>query len=447
MCHRAILLVPFFGAALAAQTATDLSRVLERLDTLETQNRNLLAEIKALRQEVAASRGETAGGRMPETPPLEERVAVQERRIEEQAQAKVEASQRMPVQLTGMVLFNAFHNGRRSGDSQYPVVAGARPNSSNAGASLRQTLIGFKFNGPEVFAGGKVSGSLMMDLFEQSSDSSYQGIRLRTGSINIDWKTRSLMVGQDKPIIAPRDPSSLAQVGVSPLTGAGNLWLWQPQIRFEQRINFREELGARLQLGVYQTSETSANTPAAFVSTLERSRPALEGRFEVWRKFEGGRRIEIAPGFHVSNTHVAGVTVPSRAFSLDWLVQPFEKFELSGAFYRGENIANLGAIRQGFTILGTGRAIAIRGSGGWAQLSYAATKRLTINLFDGQHDDNAHDLRGNGIDKNHNYGANAIYRLAPNILFSFEGSQVRTRYVSSGTRLNNHYDLALAYLF
>ncbi|MDQ6698761.1 MAG: hypothetical protein M3Z36_01090 [Acidobacteriota bacterium] len=443
MCRRAILLVPFLGAALAAQTTTDLRQVLERLDTLEAQNRNLLEEIRALRQEVAASRGETTA----ETPPLEERVAVQERRIEEQAQAKVEASQRMPVQLTGMLLFNAFHNGGRSGDSQYPVVAGARPKSSNAGASLRQTLIGFKFNGPEIFAGGKVSGTIMMDLFEQSSDSSYQGIRLRTGSINIDWKTRSLMIGQDKPIIAPRDPSSLAQVGVSPLTGAGNLWLWQPQIRFEQRVNFGEQMGARLQVGAYQTSETSANPPAVFASTLERSRPGLEGRFEIWRKFEGGRRIEIAPGFHASDTHVVGVTVPSRAFSIDWLIQPFEKLEFSGAFYREENLANLGTIRQGFTILGPGSAIAIRGAGGWAQLSYVATKRLTFNLFDGQHDDNVHDLRGNGIDKNRNYGANLIYRLAPNVLFSFEGSQVRTRYVSSGTRLNNHYDLALAYLF
>ncbi len=443
MCHRAILLVPFLGAALAAQTSNELRQVLERLDTLESQNRNLLAEVKALRQEVAAARGETT----EESPPLEERLSVQERRIEEQAQAKVEASQRMPVQLTGMVLMNAFHNGRRSGESQYPVVAGARPNSSNAGASLRQTLIGFKFHGPEVFAGGKVSGSLMMDLFEPSSDASYPGIRLRTGSINLDWKTRSLMIGVDKPIIAPRDPSSLAQVGISPLTGAGNLWLWQPQIRFEQRIAFGERTGARLQLGVYQTSETSAATPSAFASTLERSRPGLEGRFEIWRKFEGGRRIEIAPGFHVSNTHVAGITVPSRAFSLDWMIQPFEKFEFSGAFYRGENIANLGALRQGFTILGPGRAIAIRGTGGWAQLSYAATRRLTFNLFDGMHDDNGHDLRGNGNDKNQNYGANAIYRLASNILFSLEGSQVRTKYLGLGTRLNNHYDVALAYLF
>ena len=38
---------------------------------------------------------------------------------------------------------------------------------------------------------------------------------------NIDWNNTSLMLGQDKPIISPRDPDSLAQVGFSPLTGAG----------------------------------------------------------------------------------------------------------------------------------------------------------------------------------------------------------------------------------
>jgi hypothetical protein len=40
-----------------------------------------------------------------------------------------------------------------------------------------------------------------------------------------------------------------------------------------------------------------------------------------------------------------------------------------------------------------------------------------------------------------------VYKLAPNILAAFEASQTRTDYISSGLRLNNHYDLALAYLF
>jgi len=52
-----------------------------------------------------------------------------------------------------------------------------------------------------------------------------------------------------------------------------------------------------------------------------------------------------------------------------------------------------------------------------------------------------------GIGKNQAYGVNLIYRLAPNVLVSLETTQVRTSYLGSGNRLNNHYDLALAYLF
>ena len=46
------------------------------------------------------------------------------------------------------------------------------------------------------------------------------------------------MVGLEKPIFNPREPSSLAQVGISPLTGTGNLWLWLPQVRVEQDFAF-----------------------------------------------------------------------------------------------------------------------------------------------------------------------------------------------------------------
>ena len=60
-------------------------------------------------------------------------------------------------------------------------------------------------------------------------------IRLRTAAVAIDWDSRTLMAGQDKPIFAPRNPDSLAQIGVAPLAGSGNFWFWEPQARFEQR--------------------------------------------------------------------------------------------------------------------------------------------------------------------------------------------------------------------
>jgi hypothetical protein len=82
-------------------------------------------------------------------------------------------------------------------------------------------------------------------------------IRVRTATVQIDWKNTSIVAGQDKPIVSPREPDSLAQVQVSPLTGAGNLWLWQPQVRVDQRFYFGQQAGLTAQVGVYETSEPS----------------------------------------------------------------------------------------------------------------------------------------------------------------------------------------------
>ena len=45
------------------------------------------------------------------------------------------------------------------------------------------------------------------------------------------------------------------------------------------------------------------------------------------------------------------------------------------------------------------------------------------------------------------FGGNLYFRIAPNVLMGPEISQLRTVYLGQGTRRNNHYDLALAYLF
>src|SRR4029079_8182070 len=88
-----------------------------------------------------------------------------------------------------------------------------------------------------------------------------------------------------KPILSPREPDSLAQVGVSPLTAAGNLWLWQPQARVEQRFHFGERTTFRAPGGVFQTSESFPAVPTEYRDSLASARPAGEGRFELAHDF------------------------------------------------------------------------------------------------------------------------------------------------------------------
>ena len=137
----AALLLP---AALCAQSRPDMQQILERLQKLEDQNREMMAEIHALREALAGAPTAPQAAQVP--PPsgpeptpdthLDERVAVNEQRIKDQDQSKVEAEHKLPIRLSGMLLFNAFTNGRNGGGQEYPVVAAATPGASPSDGGL-----------------------------------------------------------------------------------------------------------------------------------------------------------------------------------------------------------------------------------------------------------------------------------------------------------------------
>jgi len=168
---------------LGAQTPTQISGILERLDRLEKENQALTEEVKALRAKLEGPEPDAAapvptGGSTAAEAPLEEQVRVQDRRIEEQAQSKVEASQRFPIRVTGMALFNAYENSRQSSGSEYPVTA-STPGQAAAGATLRQTILGLDYRGPTAVWGATVHGSVYMDFFPTANNGA---LRMRTAA-------------------------------------------------------------------------------------------------------------------------------------------------------------------------------------------------------------------------------------------------------------------------
>ena len=203
-----------------AQEIPQLQEVLIRLDRLEKDNQALVEEVRALRRELAAAMPSVPGAVPPGSPPpeavaqagpsaqapLDETRAVEQSRIEEMAATKVEASQKFPIRLTGMALFNAYVNGRFNNQSDEPTIASLGPGASAGGATLRQTTLGLLYDGPATFAGGKVSGSLYFDFFGGSSSSLNHMLRLRTADITLRWANTSVSLGQQKPLISPRDP-------------------------------------------------------------------------------------------------------------------------------------------------------------------------------------------------------------------------------------------------
>ena len=425
------------------QDAADLKKILERLDKLESENRSLRNEVRELRTKLE---GPSPPPAEPAMPSIEERLDVAEKRIDEQAQTKVEVSQRFPLKITGMALINGFANMRHNGGNDFSTTASFAPARMNSSLSLKQSIIGLKFDGPLSVLGAKVSGNIFMDFYDGNIEGNTISPRIRTGALDLDWTSRSLRFGYEKPIFSPREPSSLANVGVSPLTSAGNLWRWQPQVRFEQRFKLAAATMFKAQVGIMQTSEDVGSAAGALV---DRRRPATQGRFEFSHDFGGGQRIEFAPGFSVSQTHLCtnGQTIPSRLFSMDWLIRPMEKIELTGIFWNGENIQHMGALRNGLRVLANGIAIPVHSQGGWAQWSILATNRITLNLMAGIHDDRNADLASGQNARNRQAAGNIMFRIAPNVVISFEGANFRSLYLGQGTRVNQRYDLAIAYMF
>ncbi len=445
-CGVPILLLVAFSLPAQTQPAAGLDQIVERLNRLEAENRALRGEVSELRDQVRSLRGETVA---PEASvqQLDERLAIQERRTDEQAQTKVEAVQRYPVKLSGMILANLFHNGPYAGGNDLPTRAAATAGRQIGGITFRQSIVGFQYMGGQTLLGGRVRGSVFLDFFDGLSEANnFYPVRVRTASVEIDWANRSLGFVQDKPLFSQRDPSSFSFQGVSPLTGSGNLWRWQPQVRFEQRWGSEDATLARAQVALIQTSEDSGfNLPAARFSTA-RKQPGLEGRFAVSHTWENGAKLELAPGFHVSNSRIDSFGVRSGLVSIEWLARPASMLELTGLFWRGQNVHHFGAFRQSFRLV-NGRPEAVRSQGGWAQAAFPVTPRLTFNLFGGAHDDRDSDLTAGAIGLNRTGAANVQFRLAPNVIVSLEALQTRTSPLGQGTRRNNRYDLGVAYLF
>jgi hypothetical protein len=449
-----VFLAVLSAGALRAQSSPELREILDRLQKLEEANRDLVQEVHALRQELASTHNPTPTTPAPTNADAAEQMAVEKARVDELAQTKVEASQKMPLRITGTVLFNSYVNGRYNGGTGNPTIGSLAEGDATGGGTFRQTTFGLAYDGSQTVFGANVSGWLDLDLFGGSANSLNNLMRLRTAAISLDWENTSLLFGQEKPIISPRDPTSLAQVGVSPLTGAGNLWLWQPQIRLEQRFPIGENWGIRAQAGVVQTRELGAeatgyNTyviPPIAGLPVEHPEPGVETRVELWRRWSDTRRLEIATGFHDNSSSVGSSSITSRVYSVDWLLRPLDHLELTGFLYTGQNVADLGALPQGFVFYYY-RAHAVQSNGGWAQLRIPVTQRLAFDFYGGMQNDRRSDLTAGYIGMNAGYFANAMYRIAPNVFMSLEAGQIRTSYLGTVNRLNNHYDLAIAYSF
>src|SRR5215472_2245966 len=190
---------------------------------------------------------------------LEENEQVVEGKVNDVYQTKVESGSKYRLRLSGIILLNTYVNRGGVDNQDFPLIAeepgASSPFAANGtfGGSLRQSQIRVQTFGPDI-GGARTSADLNFD-FASGFPSNPNGVsmglvRLRTGTVRLDWANTSVIAGQDRLFFVPLSPTSLATLATPALSYAGNLWAWTPQVRVERRMAFSDSSSITFQGGI-----------------------------------------------------------------------------------------------------------------------------------------------------------------------------------------------------
>ena len=415
-------------------------------------------------QKEGQKKGEHAGS-------LEEEYQLLSGKVDDQYQTKVESASKYRLRLSGIVLMNLVSNHGVVDSIDLPTLAYARPAGDaggSFGATLRQSEIGFEAFGPSV-AGAKTRADLQLDLgggFPSVPNGINSGLlRLRTGTMRMDWAHTSVVVGQDGLFFSPNSPTSFASLAVPALSYAGNLWSWVPQIRVEHRVVLGEESSLIFQGGILDP--LSGEVPGAGsyrqAGPGESSRQPAYGTRVAWTRNVFGQPLRVGlGGFYSRQDYGFSRTVDGWAGMTDIELPLSHQFSLSGKLYRGKGLGGLyggigrSALFSGDPALASTEVRGLNSVGGWAQLKYRPANKLEFNAAFGMDNPYATDLKyfayaqayaDPTLARNQGSFVNMIYRPRSDLLFSAEYRHLTTYTITNGGNSAGHLNLMMGVLF
>jgi len=444
----------------------------KELEATKSQLAALAAPVNMIPQgQAVPGPGVTAATTEERIAKLEENQQLADSKIAEQSQTKVESGSKYRVRLSGMILFNMFEDRGIVDNLDFPQLAeqpGILSSNGSFGAALRQSQIGVQAFGPTI-GGARTSADIQFDFAggvpETPNGVAFGIMRLRTGTIRLDWANTSIVAGQDSLFFAPLSPTSIATVAIPALAYSGNLWSWTPQVRVEHKFTVSESSTVLLQGGILDS--LSGDTPLSgnyrYPSWGESSgQPAYAARV-AWLRNVNGQKLTLgAGGYYGRQEWGYSRGVDSWAGTVDASVPLGKWLEFSGEFYRGRSIGGLGGaigqsgIWSGSLLDPATQVYGLDALGGWAQLKYKATTKLQFNAVFGQDNPYAGDLRENGgnttyypvpLSKNQSGLVNFIYQPRSDIVFSMEYRRLRTFALDHGANSANLFNLSVGYIF
>lgn len=400
---------------------TQLDALASKLTAAEDRLRQSQNEIDELQRQLSVLRGQlpaqnataaeptptsssSSSTPTPTVAEIAEKEDITAAEVKQHDQIKVESVSKYPVRLTGLILFNMFHNNGSVDQFDLPsyAVPGAAGVSNSAfGATLRQTTLGLLATGPHIF-GARSSAEVNVDFFGNIPYDAYGTaggtVRLRTADVQLFWNRDTVEAGMVEPLISPLSPTSYATVSEPALAWAGNLWTWAPQLSYEHRFGAISQSHFAYQFGLWDppTAGYNAGVVARTPSPGESSgQPAYESRIS-WSRAESTDPMHLQLGMsgYYSRQSYTNRSGDTWAATGDWVLPLTHIFQLSGEFYRGRGIGGLGGAQYKDIINGTNRVTGvstfnwINAAGGWTQAKVRLASQLEWNSMFGE--DNAY---------------------------------------------------------
>jgi hypothetical protein len=388
-------------------------------------------------------------------------------------QTKVESGSKYRLRLSGIVLLNMYDNRGTVENQDYPGVAEPPQTEplyvapSAFGGTLRQSQIKLQAFGPDI-AGARTSAHMEFDFaggFPSTPNGADMGlVRLRTGTIRLDWANTSIVAGQDHLFFAPLAPTSVATLAVPALSYAGNLWAWTPQVRIEHRIVLSDASSFSFQGGILDslTGDYPQRPYTRYPTWGEMSgQPAYAARVSLSQRVFGQNLTVGLGGYYGRQNWGFSRNLDGWAGTTDVTLPLGKLFEFTGEFYRGRAVAGLGG--------GIGQSVLFTGSffdpgttfkgldsmGGWAQLKFKPRTNFEINVAIGLDNPFANELRSyksnpvylGSYSRNMSPLVNFIYQVRSDVLFSTEYRRLQTTVLDSGSNKANLINLSLGYIF
>lgn len=446
----------------------------------QTESADLNKQLIAAKAQVAALTATNAGTAAPASENsdvvervsrLEENQQMTDQKLAVHEQSKVESGSKYRLRLSGILLASVFGNEGTVDNIDFPQLAEPQQflfNNHSFGGSVRQSQITLQAFGPDI-AGARASADLQFDFaggFPNVPNGAAFGImRLRTGTVRLDWANTSVIGGQDTLFFAPIAPTSLATLATPPMSYSGNLWAWTPQVRVEHTVALSDSTRFKIQGGILDP--WSGDLPATEYTRSptwgeNSGLPAFAGRL-AWMQRVGPQDVVLGVGGYYSRQDWGFQRgVDSWVSSVDLTLPLGTRFEFSGQFYRGRALGGLGG--------GIGQSVIWNGSlgdptvgvhgldaiGGWAQFKYKANSKLQFNSAFGLDNPFAWQLRAFGSNlgpyseiytKNQSGFVNFIYQPRSDLLFSLEYRRLWTFQLDGSSNTANHLNLSMGYIF